>query len=323
MAALAHHSHDGDNTKGGHVFAALKDKVKACTVVGGAIDGRKAKKVNECVLIVHSAKGGVEAHLEMLEDNVEGGANGVPAYRAFDVGTGNAARCKDQRHNFLQAFQTQQSGIALGVLTPDKVVGTGVFATALTTILVIGPTTDGVKHQSRGRVDRPKDLRPLEGKLVRGERTRLLHLDSPWANELGSATIFNKKNEVDMLDCDETLRARLMTIRNGGAYTSEANKLVQQMAVRLASIQGRLLPGELVDLFLTCVEDPEAQKKFMTHEPTEDGTLTTYWQTVAKWNGAASEPVEAAVQEVSEEGDDPDAGYTAQDLFGEDDSDAQ
>ena len=313
VATLAHHSHDGDNTKGGHVFAALKDKVKACTVVDGAIDGRKAKKVDECVLIVHSAKEGVEAHLEMLQDNVKGGANGVPAYKAFDIGTGNAARCKDQRHAFLQAFQTQEEGMALGVLTPDKVVGTGAFATALTTILLIGPMTDGVKHQGRGRVDRPKDLRPLEGKLVRGERTRLLHLDSPWANELGTATTFNKKNEVDMLDCDAALRARLIAIREGGEYAPDANKLLQQMALRLASIQGRLLPGDLVDLFLACVEDPEEGKKFMSREAVEDDTLTTYWQTVAKWNGASSGVEDAGADDDVDE----------QELFGEDETDAE
>lgn len=313
VATLAHHSHDGDNSKGGRVFAALKDKVKACTVVDGAIDGRKPKKVDECVLIVHSAKGGVEAQLEMLEDNVEGGANGVPAYKAFDIGTGNAARCKDQRHAFLQAFQTQESGMALGVLTPDKVVGTGAFATALTTILLIGPMTDGVKHQGRGRVDRPKDLRPLEGKLVRGERTRLLHLNSPWANELGTATTFNKKNEVDMLDCDAALRARLIAIREGGRYAPDANKLLQQMALRLASIQERLLPGKLVDLFLACVEDPEEGKKFMSREAVEDDTLTTYWQTVAKWNGASSGVEDAGA----------DDGVDEQELFGEDETDAE
>ena len=33
--------------------------------------------------------------------------------------------------------------------------------------------------------------------------------------------------------------------------------------------------------------------------------------------------VETEVQEVREEGDDPDAGYTVQDLSGEDDTDAE
>ena len=45
----------------------------------------------------------------------------------------------------------------------------------------------------------------------------------------------------------------------------------------------------------------------------QPAVLTTYWQTVAKWNGASSEVGEAGADEAVDE----------QELFGEDETDAE
>ena len=95
------------------------------------------------------------------------------------------------------------------------------------------------------------------------------------------------------------------------------------MTMALVVVEGRmegasqasaLLPGQLVDLFLTCVEDDEKCTAFMKRAPKRDddeeegesATDGNYWTVVNKWKCACSE-------------EDEDTGVTSAALWGEDD----
>ena len=325
LAIVAHHSPDGDGTKGGHVFAALRDRAKTVVVRGGAIDGRKAKKdASESVLIVHSTKRGVNKHLELL-DELDGGANGVPVFEAYDLSTPetNAAQCAQEHDAFFGAFQSQASGHGLAMVTPKQVEGTSKFTTILTKILLIGPMDAKTMEQSRGRSQRPLKLAEFEGKRVRYQKTVLYHWDSSWAKAIATLTRFNKGGELSLIcDAPDDVVTRL---RNGPAHAPEVGHLLEQMALRLAMVEGRLrqkeadplLPGRLVNMFLTLVEDDAARAKFMSKkdgddegEQEDDGEddQPTYWGTVDKWmlegDGATKE--EAKAKQEDEEGEEDD-----------------
>jgi hypothetical protein len=324
VAIVAHHSSNGEAT-GGPLFSNLNSTVNATRIKNAKVCTQKPFHADECALVVHGNGRGVKTHMRLLEE-LQGGADGVHEFSPIDLSlaASNRARAEANRDKFFHGIFEAKDGIRLGVLTPKQTEGTNDFTAFVTKIVLIGPMTESAKMQTR-RTDRPmsgKEVSSLEGKRVREDKTIMLHLDSQWARDIVTAEQLHKSP--DTLDAPEEVVQRLRAFRDakGSEYDASAVKLIAQMAMALVVVEGRgvgafkgtaLLPGELVNLFLTCIEDPDKCAAFMKRATREDGEVDgeeskeeggNYWTVVERWMY-----------------DTDDAQVTNEDLFGGDDVD--
>ena len=326
VAIVAHHSSNGEAT-GGPLFSKLDSKVNATRIKDGKIGTHKPFHADDCALVVHGNGRGVKAHMRLLEDLQGGGADGVREFSPIDLSlaASNRAKAEANRDKFFHGVFEVKDGVRLGLLTPKQTEGTNDFTAFVTKIVLIGPMTEAAKIQTR-RTDRPlsdKEVRSLEGKRVRKDKTIMLHLDSPWASDISAAERLHKAP--DILDAPDEVVERLRELREakGSEYDASTMKLIAQMAMALVVAEGRcvgafkgppLLPGKLVDLFLTCIEDPDKCAAFMKRATKEeDGEVDgeeseeesgNYWSVVKRWMY-----------------DTDDAQVTNEALIGEDDDD--
>ena len=326
VAILGHHGPTGEAT-GGPLFAALADKIQTTRIKDGKLSAGKPAKADECVLVVHAKGRGVKTHMRLLEE-LTPGADGVIEFAPTDLSLAESNRAKAEAHRvafFDGLFEKESDGVRFGLLTPKQTEGVNVYTPFVNKIVALGPQKDTTLTQAR-RTDRPlskKEIQKLEGKRVRKDKTRMLHLDSPWATAV--ARMSNLGNAPNLLDAPNEVAERLKVLRAArhSEYDDKALVLITQMTMALVAVEGRtegasqasaLLPGALVDLFLTCVEDDEKCAAFMKRAPMrdddeEEGETAkdgNYWSVVNKWKCDCSE-------------EDEDANVTDAALWGEDD----
>ena len=307
-ATIAHHGPAGE-PNGGALFAVLQASVKTTKVKGGKVDG-KVLKAKESVLVAHARGRGAKTHARLLEE-LPPDANGVPAFAVTDLSLAqsNAAKQGANHAAFVEGFQSQASGMQLGVLTPKQMEGTSKYAAIATAIVVVGGMRKEPMAQAR-RTDRPvspQDLLAMEGRRVRLDKTAMVHLDSPWGNAVATMEHLGKAPNILSAPPDvyQALKQKLDALQGKEEYDAKAIDLVVKMTMALLAVEGKaggapLLPGRLCDMFLTYIEDEEACAAFMKRAATDDDEHGDYWRIVDKWMCDEDDFDEASTDEEGE-----------------------
>ena len=279
LAVAAHHGPSGEAT-GGWVFASLEKKVPTARVVNGKPDAKTLKE-NESVLVVHSTARGLHKHAQLLK-KLCGGENGVPFFDHHDLSLAEKNIAKDSinHKSFMNGFQDQKSGVTIGLVLPKCMEGTDKFAAVVTKVVVVGPS--GNLSQIRGRFDRPCAL--VEGTRVRKEATKIVHLQSSWADAVLAIERIDRKASV--LDVTGEIMDRLEEDAVKSKFDSETRELIAKMAMQLFKAEGggneedALLPGRLVDMFFEVLKNSSSFMKWAGKDG--DGP---YWSIVHKYAG--------------------------------------
>ena len=279
VSISAHHGLEAV-ANGGAIFSGISDdKVKTSIVESGGVTP-DMELADECVLLVHPSARALDAQVSLMNELVAG-ENGVPMFTHHNLSLSekNAAKQEEKEKGFFDAFVRQETGITFAHALPKHVEATDKYCAAITRSIVVGKIHNEVLHQLCGRFNRPPLL--VDGSRVRRAATQILHLVSTWGENILALCSLSAPGPITFEALPAHIRDKITSI------TCDA--FIKNLSVKLAIADGvgseknALVPGQVLDRFLTLVNDKEARAEYMERGD-QDGQPGVYWRAVHEWS---------------------------------------